>query len=234
MAVPYKNLAISEVAIAPIPRMTGTMVTLKTGTGVRFPQETPYQCTVFPRGTYPDPTNAEIVDVENVFGDVFRILRGQGETNPRAILVGDIFAQTITKKMLDEIATGEWIPDLHGGTIGIVIDGGGWPILPGIKGYFEVGVGCQITGVTVLSTDVNVTPGDIVIDIWKTPFEGYPPTAANSICAAAKPTLVNANKSKDTAIVGWQTSILEGDILAFHVDSAAKVMRVALTLTVQL
>ena len=58
--------------------------------------------------------------------------------------------------------TGLWsIPPtpVRAGTIGITIDGAGAVITPGVKGFFEVGVACTITAVTLLSTDDAVTPG---------------------------------------------------------------------------
>ena len=122
----------------------------------------------------------------------------------------------------------------HGGTLGIVFDGGGSVIVPGIKGFFEVGVACRITAVTLLSTDAAVTAGSIVVDLWKAPYGSYPPTVGNSITASAKPTLASASQSRDTTLTGWTTLIQAGDILAFVVESATTVTKVNLTLTVQL
>lgn len=122
----------------------------------------------------------------------------------------------------------------HGGTIGIVFDGGGSVITPGVKGFFEVGVACTISAVTLLATDAAATAGSIVVDIWKAPYASYPPTVANTITASAKPTLAAANKSQNTTLTGWTTAIAAGDILAFKVDSATTVTKVSLTLTVQL
>lgn len=122
----------------------------------------------------------------------------------------------------------------HLGTIGFVIDGGSVGVTPGVKGFFEVGSGCVITAVTVLSTDPDVTPGSCVIDLWKAPYTNYPPTAADSITASARPTLVDAVKSQDTALVGWTTTIAAGDVLACVVLSASGLRRLAVTLTVRL
>lgn len=121
----------------------------------------------------------------------------------------------------------------HGGTIGIVFDGGGVVITPGLKGFFEVGVDCTVTAATLLSTDASATAGSLVVDVWKAPYAGYPPTVADSITASAQPTLSSANKSRDTTLAGWTTTITAGDILAFNVISAATVTKVAFTLTVQ-
>jgi hypothetical protein len=119
------------------------------------------------------------------------------------------------------------------GAVGLVIDGGGAVITTGVKGFIEVPFACTITAVTLLSTDAAVTPGSIVIDIWKDTYANYAPTVADTITASAKPTLTSAIKSRDTTLTGWTTAIAAGDILGFSVSSAAIVTRVALSLTVQ-
>jgi hypothetical protein len=119
------------------------------------------------------------------------------------------------------------------GAVGIVIDGGGSVITTGVKGFLRVPFTCTITGVTLLSTDAAATVGSIVVDIWKDSFANYPPTVADTITASAKPTLSSANKSENTTLTGWATTIAAGDVLGFKVDSATTVTRVALMLTVQ-
>ena len=119
------------------------------------------------------------------------------------------------------------------GAVGLVIDGGGAVITTGVKGFLEVPFAGTITAVTLLSTDAAVTAGSIVVDIWKAPYASYPPTVANTITAAAKPTLSTATKSRDTTLTGWTTAIAAGDVLGFKVDSVATLTRVTLALTVQ-
>jgi len=119
------------------------------------------------------------------------------------------------------------------GALGLVIDGGGSVITTGVKGFLEVPFAGTITGATLLSTDPAVLAGSIVVDIWKAPYAGYPPTVANTITASAKPTLSSATKSQDTTLTGWTTALAAGDVLGFKVDSAALVTRVALSLRVQ-
>jgi hypothetical protein len=118
-------------------------------------------------------------------------------------------------------------------SVGITIDGGGGAITTGTKGFVPVEFSGTILSNTLLSTDAAVTSGSIVIDVWKVPFASYPPTVANTITASAKPTLSSATSSQDTTLTGWTTSIVAGDILGFHVDSATTVTRVTLSLFVQ-
>lgn len=115
--------------------------------------------------------------------------------------------------------------------IGITIDGGGSVITTGVKGFIRVTKACTITAATLLSTDASATAGSIVIDVWKDSYANYPPTVADTITASAKPTLSSSNKSEDTTLTGWTTSISAGNILGFNVDSASTVTRVTLGLT---
>lgn len=113
-------------------------------------------------------------------------------------------------------------------TLGITIDGAGLVITTGIKGFLQVPVACTITAVTMLADQA----GSIVVDIWKDTYANYPPTVADTITAAAKPTIAAANKSQDNTVVGWTTAIAAGDILGFNVDSAATITRLTLELTI--
>ena len=74
--------------------------------------------------------------------------------------------------------------------------------------------------------------GSIVVDIWKDTYGNFPPTVADTITAAAKPTIAAGTKDTDTTLTGWTKAITAGDILRFNVDSAATVTKVTLSLTV--
>lgn len=111
--------------------------------------------------------------------------------------------------------------------IGLTITGS--PVSTGIKGDLEVPYDCDITKVTLLADQA----GSIVIDIWKDAYANFPPTVADTITAAAKPTISAATKAQDETLTGWTTALSAGDILRFNVDSAATVTRVAVILTVQ-
>jgi hypothetical protein len=112
------------------------------------------------------------------------------------------------------------------GAIEVVIDGGGSAISTGIKGDVEIPFALTITQATLLADQ----SGSIVIDIWKDTYANFPPDVADTITAAAKPTISAATKSQDATLTGWTTSVSAGDILRFNVDSAATVTRVVLSL----
>ena len=115
------------------------------------------------------------------------------------------------------------------GSIGMIIDGAGAVITTGLKGFIEIPFACTLQAVTLLA-DVA---GSIVIDIWKDTYANYPPNVADTITAAAKPTITAALNSQDTTLTGWTTAVVAGDILAFNVDSVATVTKVTLSLKFQ-
>jgi hypothetical protein len=96
----HKNFAYSTVAVAPTPAVSGSSLTV--GNGSLFPAP-PFNVTVWPIGAMPLSTNAEIVRVTAIVGNVFTILRSQEGSNARAIIVGDQIAETITAKALTDI-----------------------------------------------------------------------------------------------------------------------------------
>ncbi len=110
--------------------------------------------------------------------------------------------------------------------VGITIDGGGGAITTGVKGYIQVPYNATITKVTMLADQ----SGSIVVDIWKDTYANYPPIVGDSITAAAKPTISATNKSQDSTLTGWTTSITSGDVLGFNVDSISTITRLTLQL----
>jgi len=110
-----------------------------------------------------------------------------------------------------------------------IIDGGGSAITTGEKGHLEIPFACTISRATMMADQA----GSIVVDIWKDTYANFPPTDADSITAAAPPTIAAAQKSQDATLTDWTTAIAAGDILAFNVDSAATITRVTISLKVE-
>lgn len=98
---PHKNFAYATVATAPSPASSGTSLVLTAGHGARMPA-VPFEGTVCPIGSTPDPTNAEIVRVDLVSTDTLTIVRAREGTSARTIVAGDQFFASITVKDLDE------------------------------------------------------------------------------------------------------------------------------------
>lgn len=115
------------------------------------------------------------------------------------------------------------------GEISFRIDGGGSAITTGAKKiYLRVGYDCTITGWELVADQ----SGSISIDIWKDSFANFPPTVADTITAAAKPSLSAAQKNNSSSLTGWTTSVSAGDYLEINVDSASTITLAILTLLV--
>jgi hypothetical protein len=114
------------------------------------------------------------------------------------------------------------------GQLGVGLNGNGAVITTGVKSYLTVPYSGIITGWELLST----ATGSIVIDVWKDTYANYPPTLSDSICGIDKPTLSNQIKNNNNNLTAWSTTITEGDIIAFNVDSASVVTQVTLTLKI--
>lgn len=113
-------------------------------------------------------------------------------------------------------------------SITFIIDGGGSAITTGIKGDLTVPFSATITEWTLLADQ----SGSIVVDIWKDTYANYPPTVADTITAAAKPTITTATKGQSSTLTAWTTTITAGDTIRFNVDSITTVTRVTLSLKV--
>lgn len=89
--------------------------------------------------------------------------------------------------------------------------GNGYVLYPGEKGAVRMPFDGTITEAALLA-DIA---GDVVVDIWKSSYAGYPPSSANSIVASAPPTLTGQIKNLDSTLTGWTTAVTAGDILVF-------------------
>lgn len=112
------------------------------------------------------------------------------------------------------------------GTVNFVVDGGGATVTTGIKGDVVMPFDGEFTRATLLADQ----SGSIVIDIWKDVYASFPPTGADSIVAAAPPTISTAIKSQDSTLTGWTTAFAAGDVLRFNVNSATSITRATLAL----
>lgn len=98
----HKNFAYSHVAAAPAPATSGVSLTVTTAEGTLFPT-TPFNAVAWPAGVIPLLSNAEIVRVTNISGDVFTITRAQEGTSAKSIAVGWQIMASISTKLLTDI-----------------------------------------------------------------------------------------------------------------------------------
>lgn len=113
--------------------------------------------------------------------------------------------------------------------IEFIIDGGGAEITAGQKGHMYFSFYFEIKAVVMMADQV----GDIVVDIWADDYTNFPPTVADTITAAALPTLSGEDISVDSTLTGWTTGINGGRVLAFNVVSCTDIERVTVCLPVR-
>ena len=98
----HKNFALSTVATAPVPAVSGTSLQVAAGEGALFPTP-PFNAVVFPANAAPLTNDAEIVRVTNKVGETFTIVRAQEGSVARLIQVGDRIMDAITAKVITDV-----------------------------------------------------------------------------------------------------------------------------------
>jgi hypothetical protein len=95
-------------------------------------------------------------------------------------------------------------------------------------------VNCAVAGVIKSAKILTAGgPGSCATDVWKAPFASFPPTIANTIVAAAPPTISAGTTYSDSTLTGWTTSINAGDVLAFKLNASSSFTQVELVLEIQ-
>lgn len=166
-------------------------------------------------------SSADAVIVGGRFGDTLT-----SGSNPDLVAIEAIAG---TSGALKKTAANTWALDNLTCNIVFTKDGNGTVLPTGIMGTVEVPFACTITGVTLLAD----TSGSCVVDIWKDTYAQYAPTDADSITAAAVPTISSTTKYQDTTLTGWTTSVSAGDVLTFNLDSVTSVTRLSINLRVK-
>jgi parallel beta-helix repeat protein len=162
MADAHKNFAYSTVATAPSPASSGTSLVVAAGEGALFPA-VPFNATVWPTGTNPLSTNAEIVRVTNIATDTLTITRAQESSGARTVVVGDQIAATITAQTLTVAEIVTKVVATTGGDYATVSDAlaaasNNWSIRVKPGSYTEGGVtGLALSNVSVVADDPYAT-----------------------------------------------------------------------------
>lgn len=106
----HTNFAYSTVLTAPSPASSGTSLVLAAGEGARFPDPAtygPYNIVIWPAGSLPTSSNAEVVRVTALSTDTLTITRTQESSSARTVIVGDSVAQAATAKTFTDIEGGQ-------------------------------------------------------------------------------------------------------------------------------
>ena len=140
------------------------------------------------------------------------------------------FSAPISKSTGDLVSASDWNTNTVDNVnallpigIAIIYDGGGTEIADNVQLWTEVVPKCDIERVTLLADQ----SGSIVIDLWVDSYANWPPTDADSITAAAPPTISAATKSQDSTLSGWTKAISAGDAILGNVDSCTDIEKVA-------
>jgi hypothetical protein len=113
------------------------------------------------------------------------------------------------------------------GQLGISIDGAGSVIATGVKQYLRVPYNCTITSYELVAKP----SGSIVIDVYKSTYENYPPTTSIVGGGGTPPTIDSNVKYRDTTLASWSKTLTAGEYLGFNVTSVTSITAVTLTLT---
>lgn len=125
-----------------------------------------------------------------------------------------------------------WDPDATGDAPEQVVfglDGGGSALTAGVVGWAPIPSSCAITG-WELTADVS---GDLVVDLWVCAFAAFPPTVADTITAAAKPTLSGVQTASDSTLAGWSKALPAGSYIMLNIVSAATIQKAVLKLSTE-
>lgn len=112
--------------------------------------------------------------------------------------------------------------------VGATIDGGGATPTIGTVVYVKVPFAGTITAATIIGDP----SGSAVVDVWKEAANVLP-TNADSIAAAAKPTLSSDDIAVDSTLTGWTTSVSANDVFGFELESVTTCTRISVELTIQ-
>lgn len=96
---------------------------------------------------------------------------------------------------------------------------------------FTVDVPCEYSGTIAGVRIVADQSGSLQVGIAKTPYSTFP-GSLTSIVASDPPVLSAAQKSLDTTLTGWTTTVTGGDIFRFSITSVSTITRFALDLLV--
>lgn len=162
----HKNFAITTVATAPTPAISGGTLTVQDATV--FPA-TPFNATVWPLDTNAISTNSEVVRVTNIASNTLTITRAQEGSSARTILVTDQIAATVTAKTVTDIEG-----PISGGTAGQFYTSNGAGLIGSFQTFSQSNTNNICDGRLTLTTVTPVTTGNVTAatSVFFTPYSG--------------------------------------------------------------
>jgi len=109
------------------------------------------------------------------------------------------------------------------GAFGVTFDGQGGVVSVGKTDWVFIPYDCTITGWEITGDQV----GSCVIDIWKSTYATFPPTAPG-IAGSEKPTLTSAIKNRDLSLSPPWAAVTAGDCIMFYVESCSTLTKINL------
>lgn len=113
-------------------------------------------------------------------------------------------------------------------TINYIVDSGSIAMIPGNKGSVTLDVSGVIESLVILSDQ----QGNLTLDIKKSNYSTFP--TFSSIVGGVYPQMTNSRKIRDDNLIGWNTSLVAGDILTFDVVAVNNINRFLISLKLKL
>jgi hypothetical protein len=113
-------------------------------------------------------------------------------------------------------------------TINYIVDSGSISMLSGNKGSVTLDVSGVLENIVILSDQ----QGDLILDIKKSNYSIFP--TFSSIVGGTYVQMTNAIKVRDDNLLGWDTTIVSGDILTFDVIAVNNINRFLISLKLKL
>lgn len=150
-------------------------------------------------------------------------------TNIGDIVIGSTSGSPIrlgagTNGQVLSLSSGSPVWSTSKGAFGVTFDGQGGVVSVGKTDWISIPYNCTITGWEITADQV----GSCVIDVWKSTFAAFPPTAANSIAGSEKPTLASARTNSDLSLSPAWAAVTAGDCIMFYVDSCSVLTKINL------
>jgi hypothetical protein len=95
--------------------------------------------------------------------------------------------------------------------------------------YKDIPFDCEIVSARMFGGP----SGSVEIDLWVDTYANYPPTVADTIVAAAPPSISGGVKSEDTSLTGWTKTLAAGSGILPNINSVTNMTWAKLVLLVE-